>query len=49
MSAAESSADTGSDPEELDRLRRQLRAQSVVNRQLYAQLDGSGVRVSSSG
>ncbi len=47
MDAAESSADTGADPEELDRLRRQLRAQSVVNRQLYAQLDGSGVRVSS--
>jgi hypothetical protein len=30
---------------ELDRLRRQLRAQSVVNRQLYAQLESGGVRV----
>ena len=48
MDAAETSRESGADPGELDRLRRQLRAQSVVNRQLYAQLDGSGVRVASS-
>jgi hypothetical protein len=36
--------------EELQRLRRQLRAQSAVNRQLHAQLDGGGtVRVAASG
>ncbi len=40
-------AETDADPGELDRLRRQLRAQSVVNRQLYAQLDGGSVRVAS--
>src|SRR4051812_26181986 len=38
-------AETGDERAELQRLRRQLRAQSVVNRQLYAQLDGGGVRV----
>jgi hypothetical protein len=43
MDAAESDAASG----ELQRLRRQLRAQSAVNRQLYAQLDGGGVRLSS--
>ena len=31
----------------LGRFRRQLRAQSVVNRQLYAQLEGGTVRVAS--
>jgi hypothetical protein len=35
--------------EELQRLRRQLRAQSAVNRQLHAQLDGGTVRVAASG
>lgn len=45
MDAADTDADSG----ELDRLRRQLRAQSVVNRQLYAQLDGGNVRVAGSG
>ena len=35
------------DSEELRRLRRQLRAQSAVNRQLHAQLDGGRVRVAS--
>jgi hypothetical protein len=45
MDAAETDADSG----ELQRLRRQLRAQSAVNRQLHAQLDGGGVRVTSSG
>jgi len=45
MDAAES--DDASD--ELRRLRRQLRAQSAVNRQLHAQLDGGSVRVASSG
>jgi hypothetical protein len=35
--------------EQLDRLRRQLRAQSAVNRQLHAQLDGGTVRVDGSG
>ena len=35
--------------EELQRLRRQLRAQSAVNRQLHAQLDGGTVRVGASG
>lgn len=37
------------DSEELQRLRRQLRAQSAVNRQLHAQLDGGTVRVAASG
>jgi hypothetical protein len=35
--------------EELQRLRRQLRAQSAVNRQLHAQLDGGTVRVAGTG
>ena len=35
--------------EELQRLRRQLRAQSAVNRQLHAQLEGGTVRVAASG
>jgi hypothetical protein len=35
--------------EQIDRLRRQLRAQSAVNRQLHAQLDGGTVRVDGSG
>ena len=39
-------ADT--DSGELGRLRRQLRAQSAVNRQLHAQLDGGSVRIASS-
>jgi hypothetical protein len=39
MDAAET--DSG----ELGRLRRQLRAQSALNRQLYAQLDGGGIRI----
>jgi hypothetical protein len=43
MDAAETDAESG----ELHRLRRQLRAQSVVNRQLYAQLEGGSVRVAS--
>ena len=34
--------------DELARLRRELRAQSAVNRQLHAQLDGGSLRVSSS-
>ena len=38
-----------SDSGELDRLRRQLRAQSAVNRQLHAQLDGGSVRIAASG
>lgn len=41
MDAAET--DSG----ELERLRRQLRAQSAVNRQLHAQLDGGSVRIAS--
>ena len=45
MDAAETDADSG----ELQRLRRQLRAQSAVNRQLHAQLDGGSVRIASSG
>jgi len=44
MDAADTDADSG----ELGRLRRQLRAQSAVNRQLHAQLDGGSVRVASS-
>ena len=43
MDAAETDAESA----ELHRLRRQLRAQGVVNRQLYAQLEGSSVRVAS--
>jgi hypothetical protein len=35
------------DSGELARLRRQLRAQSAVNRQLHAQLDGGAVRIAS--
>jgi hypothetical protein len=35
------------DSVEVGRLRRQLRAQSAVNRQLYAQLDGGGVGIAS--
>ena len=35
--------------EELHRLRRQLRAQSAVNRQLHAQLESGTVRVAASG
>ncbi|MDQ1510881.1 MAG: hypothetical protein QOG50_2725, partial [Actinomycetota bacterium] len=45
MDAAKTDADSG----ELQRLRRQLRAQSAVNRQLHAQLDGGSVRIASSG
>jgi hypothetical protein len=45
MDAAETDADSG----ELHRLRRQLRAQSLVNRQLYAQLDAGNIRVPASG
>ena len=42
-------AETDDTSDELRRLRRQLRAQSAVNRQLHAQLDGGSVRVASSG
>jgi hypothetical protein len=57
MNAAENPTPSGDDPKELaeelanelDRLRRQLRAQSVVNRQLYAQLEGGSVRVATAG
>jgi hypothetical protein len=39
--------DAEADSGELERLRRQVRAQSAVNRQLHAQLDGGSVRVAS--
>ena len=41
-------ADAGA-TDELERLRRQLRAQSTVNRQLHAQLEGGTVRVAAAG
>lgn len=46
MDAAEAAT---AESEELQRLRRQLRAHSAVNRQLHAQLEGGNVRVAASG
>jgi hypothetical protein len=46
MDAAEAAP---AESEELQRLRRQLRAQSAVNRQLHAQIESGTVRVAASG
>ena len=48
MDAAETDSESTHGSEEVRRLRRQLRAQSAVNRQLHAQLDGGSMRVASS-